>query len=272
MLMKIGVVGYGVVGKAVTRGFRLREHEVYVNDLKPLEDEETYAKELLINRCDLIFICVPTPAGSDGAMNLTYVEQAVHELHESARALGLKRNDADKPIVVIKSTVIPGTTRKLAHRFPMLRFAVNPEFLRMKYASHDFLNERRIVIGACTQEIAEKVAKAYEKWKCPIIITDMDAAETIKLVANCFLTLKVAYACEVANICKVIGVDAKKVMDAVCLDSRIGKDHLDPSTGPIPRDSHCLPKDMSALIRHLKSVGYESELLKVAREVGVESD
>jgi UDPglucose 6-dehydrogenase len=272
MLMKIGVVGYGVVGKAVTHGFRLREHEVYVNDLKPLEDEETYAKEFLINRCDLIFICVPTPAGSDGAMNLTYVEQAVDELHKSARTLGLKRNDANRPIVVIKSTVVPGTTRKLAHRFPMLRFAVNPEFLRMKYASHDFLNERRIVIGACEQEIAKKVAKAYKRWRCPTIITDLDTAETIKLVANCFLTLKVAYACEVANVCKVIGVNAKRVMDAVCLDSRIGKDHLDPSAGPIPRDSHCLPKDISALICYLESKGYESKLLKIAREAGVESD
>lgn len=270
--MKIGVVGYGVVGKAVAHGFRLRGHEVYVNDLKPLEDEKIYEKSFLINRCDIIFICVPTPPKSDGAMNLTYVEQAVDELHNSASALDLKRGDTNDLIVVIKSTVVPGTTHKLASKFPMLRFAVNPEFLRMKYASHDFLNERRILIGARNQEIAKKVAKAYEKWRCPVIITDLDTAETIKLVANCFLTLKVAYACEVANICRVMGVDAKEVMGVVCLDPRIGKDHLDPSTGPIPRSSHCLPKDISALIRHLGSKGYESKLLKVAREVGVESD
>jgi UDPglucose 6-dehydrogenase len=270
--IRIGVVGYGVVGKAVAHGFRSRGHEVYVNDLKPLKNEKTREKRFLINRCDLIFICVPTPPKPDGAMNLTYVEQAVDELHKSASAPDSKRGSTNDPIVVIKSTVVPGTTRKLASKFPKLTFAANPEFLRMKYASHDFLNERRIVIGAHNQKIAEKVAEAYRKWKCPIIITDLDTAETIKLAANCFLVLKVAYACEVANVCKVIGAEAKKVMDAVCLDPRIGKDHLDPSKGPIPKLAHCLPKDLSALIRHLEKKGYISKLLKVALEVGVESN
>jgi UDPglucose 6-dehydrogenase len=270
MFMKIGVVGYGVVGKTVAEGFRQKGYEVLVNDLKIISGEKAYEKSYIVANCDLVFICVPTPPRSDGAMDLSSIEQAVDELSKIVEDFVAKKDGFHDPIVVIKSTVIPGTTRTLAAKFPLLKFAFNPEFLRMKHALDDFLNECPIIIGVEDQKVAERVAEAYKDWSSPVIITDFETAETIKLVANCFLTYKVAFACEVANFCKIIGVDAQEVMDAISLDDRIGNDHLDPSAGPIPRDSHCLPKDLFALINYLESNGYRSRLLMIAGEVGIE--
>ena len=140
----------------------------------------------------------------------------------------------------------------------------------MEYAQHDFLYPDRIVIGASSARVADEVAKVYEGWDCPIITTDLTTAEAIKLVANSFLALKVAYSCEVASFCGILGINAKKVMEAVCIDKRIGSSHLDPSKGPIPRNTHCLPKDMSGLIRFLETNCHDSRLLKAAYDVGVE--
>jgi UDPglucose 6-dehydrogenase len=264
--MKIGIVGNGAVGKATALGFKSGGHDIYINDLRQPENQKIYEKKDLMDNCNLVFVCVPTPPKIGGSLDLSCVEQAIEELN-SARKL-----DSDNPIIVIRSTVAPGTTRGLAARFPAMKFAYNPEFLRMEHACDDFLHPDRIVIGAHSTDIANEVARAYEGWSCPIIITDLDTAETVKLVSNCFLVYRVAYACEVANFCKVLGVNAKKVMEAVCLDSRIGTSHLDPSKGPIPPNSHCLPKDMFGLIQYLEAKGYSSKLLKTAYDVGIKKE
>jgi len=264
--MKIGLVGNGAIGKATALGFESKGHKVFINDLKQCENQKIYSKEFLMDKCKLIFVCVPTPRKLDGNLDTAYVEQAIEELNR------IKKHEGNNPIIVIRSTVVPETTLKLANKFPALRFAFNPEFLRNDKASYDFLHPDRIVIGAGSTEIASEVAKAYEGWSCPIIMTDLTTAETIKLVSNCFLVFKVAYACEVANFCKILGVNANKVMEAVCLDNRIGTSHLDPSKGPIPRNSHCLPKDMSGLITYLKTKGYASKLLKTTYDLGIEKE
>lgn len=263
--MKIGIVGNGAVGNTTATGFRAKGHAVYINDLKSSKEEKIFDKKYLMDACDLIFICVPTPPKPDGALDTVFVDQAVAELND------LRKQESDSQLIVIRSTVPPGTTVRLTNTFPSLNFASNPEFLRMNQALHDFLHPERIVIGANDEKVARKVTEAYVGWDCPFVITDPNTAETIKLVANCFLAYKVAFSCEVAGFCKALGINAKEVMDAVCMDSRIGSSHLDPSKGPIPRNSHCLPKDMAGLIRHLEKNGYDSHLLKLAYKVGVEN-
>jgi len=255
--MKIGVVGYGTVGKAVAYGFRLKGHRVYVNDVV-LRNRQVCEKDFLMRECSLVFVCVQTPPKPSGIMDLSSLEQAVRELNDSVSDSG--RSETLDSVVVIKSTVVPGTTVKFESKFPDLKFAVNPEFLRMKRARRDFVHQRRIVIGSSGKEITKKVAEAYESWKCPIVTTDPTTAETVKLLSNCFLTLKVAYACEAARICEVLGVNAKEVMDIVCMDPRIGTSHLDPTLGKVPRSSVCLPKDTSALIQDLESRGHSPQL------------
>jgi UDPglucose 6-dehydrogenase len=264
--MKIGVVGYGTVGKAVAHGFRVKGHRVYVNDVI-LRNSEDCEKDFLMRECNLVFVCVQTPIKPSGIMDLTPLEQAVTELDDSVSDSGW--NETFDPVVVIKSTVVPGTTLKFESEFPNLKFAVNPEFLRMKHARRDFLHQERIVIGSSDKEIATKAAKAYKRWKRPIITTDPTTAETAKLLSNCFLTLKVAYACEASQICGVLGVNAKEVMDIVGMDPRIGKSHLDPTLGPVPRESPCLPKDAMALVQDLESRGCNPLLIKTAYAIGV---
>jgi len=262
--MNIGVVGYGTVGKAVTQGFRKKGHLVYVNDIKELENEKSHNKEILMKECPVIFICVPTPPKEDDSIDLRGVERVVEELRRYSYTT------SSVTILVIKSTVIPGTTNRLSLKYPEFTFAVNPEFMRMKYALHDFLNPERIVVGTGSIFARTTLRRLYGIWKCPKFFTDPTTAETIKYVSNVFFTTKVAFACEVLNICKVLGVDAKEVMNAVSLDSRIGKSHLDPTLGKIPKNSACLPKDTSALIRFLEQKGYESKFLKTVYETGVE--
>jgi UDPglucose 6-dehydrogenase len=140
----------------------------------------------------------------------------------------------------------------------------------MKYALHDFLNPDRIVVGTSSTFAETKLRRLYGIWKCPKFFTDATTAETIKYVSNAFFTTKVAFACEISNICKVLGVNAEEVMNVVSLDSRIGKSHLDPTLGKIPNNSACLPKDMSALIRFLEQKRYKSKFLKTVYETGVE--
>ncbi len=260
--MKIGIVGNGAVGRTTAEGFRSKGHDVYVNDVRCSAEEKIYSKRTLMRVCDLVFVCVPTPPKPDESLDTSIVEQAVKELDEA-------RSKANKPVLVIRSTVAPGMTLRLSHVYPQFEFASNPEFLRMKTALNDFLCPDRIVIGATSRETAKKVAHAYKGWDCPILITDLNTAETIKLVANSFLAYKVAFSCDVANFCRILGLNAKEVMDAVCLDPRIGPSHMDPSKGAIPKNDHCLPKDMSGLIRFLEDNGYDSKLLRAAYDVGV---
>lgn len=266
--MKIGVVGYGTVGRAVARGFKLRGHSVFVDD--PILKNKSYEASFLVRECALTFVCVQTSVRQDGSMDLSYLERALTDIEEGvSSSLGGRSSGS---IIVIKSTVVPGTTLKFASRFPSLEFAVNPEFMRAKHALGDFLYPDRIVIGASDGRTAKRVAEAYRKWRCRILATDPTTAETVKLLSNCFLTLKVAYACEAAQICQVLGVKAEEVMDLVCMDPRIGKSHLDPTLGPIRLDSPCLPKDTSALVRALEGSGYDPRLLKAAYAIGVEDE
>jgi UDPglucose 6-dehydrogenase len=245
-LNKIGIIGYGVVGRAIAHGFKLNRNLVYINDIKP--NIENFSKKNLMALCDYIFICVPTPE-NNGKIDLSFITGVLKELSK------YKGN----PIIIIKSTIVPGTTHKLEQIFPF-KFAVNPEFLRQEKAEKDFMDPSRIVIGASDRQVGKKVLTLFEKWKCPKILTDPITAETIKYISNAFLTYKVAFACEVAHISKIIGVDAKEVMDVVCMDARINSSHLDPTLGPISIDSPCLPKDLISLITYLENKSYSSEL------------
>ena len=230
--MKIGVIGYGTVGKAISEGFTLLGYRVYVND-----KEKYTPKKWLIKNCDITFICVQTPPKKDGSIDLSHIYEVIDEINKYK----------PKSVIVIKSTVIPGTTVKLSKEYPRITFAVNPEFLRHKHALTDFLNPSKIVIGAFEKNIALKISSLYSRIKVPKIITDPTTAETIKYINNAFLSLKVAFSNEVKNICETLKVNPREVMYAVCLDRRINLSHLDPTKGLIA--GKCLPKDLYAIIK-----------------------
>lgn len=203
----------------------------------------------------MLFTCVGTPPLPSGAPDLA----ALWGLLKDLRSL---RFTSEPPIVVMKSTVPPGTNRR-AQRLLGKRFAVvsNPEFLREGTAIADFFHPDRIVIGGASQEAAEAVAGLYDSIEAPLVMTGWEEAETVKYATNAFLALKISFANEVAALADAMGADGLAVLRALGLDQRIGQRFLAPGPG---FGGSCLPKDLSALGWKARRLGIRLDLLQAA--------
>ncbi len=259
--MKIGVIGFGNVGRAVYNGLS-QHHDVWVNDINPLVNIKNYPLWVLAQTCDAVFICVPTPKSVDGSADLKNVQEVVANLNA----------DNCKGLIIIKSTVPPCTTDILQDTYRNLRFACNPDFLRENHADKDFKEPSRIVYGAYNAEDFAVLKQIYHEWNCKKIECTPTEAELIKHLSNAFLTMKVAFTCELDNVCKIYGASSTLVASGLALDNRIGSSHLNPLLGKIKWNSPCLPKDLSALIKALKNQGYNSRFLESILEIGVEKN
>ena len=264
-MMKIGVVGYGTVGKAVADGFTEKGFQVYIND-----EKKGYctSEEQLVIDCDVIFICVSTPPLADGGCDLSQVYKANSDLWQVWRFTHMKRKN--NPIIVIKRTVIPGALDILVKDYPLI--ASNPSFIRHQTPLKDFLNPHRIIIGTHELIVFEKLKALYESWDCPKIHVTPTEAEVIKYLSNALIVTKVAFANEMAKVCKLTGAEPTRVFNGLIHDSRFAMSHLDPEKGLIPHNHQCLPKDTRALIRQLELLGHDSKLLKAAYETGIECE
>jgi len=258
--MKIGVIGFGYVGKALAEGLKISgNHKIFVNDKVPAKSQSTL--EELARGTELIFVCVQTPTLHDGTQDLTNILQVAEELN----TLQLK-----VPPIIIKSTVLPGTCKMLNHKYnPRLRFSSSPEFFRQQKALEDFLSPDRIVIGTDYPDVYSLFCSVFKKLG-PIVKTDSSTAEFIKYASNVFLVYKVAFALEMSRYASELNVQGDVALEAVGMDSRIGSSHLDPFVGKIPVYSPCLPKDFRAFKKLVAdSVGY-SKLLEVTEEISLE--
>ncbi len=255
--MNIGVVGYGVVGKAVSAGFLKKGHAVYIND--PYMSQNCPKIGLAI-KCELIFLCLPTPCKQTGEIDLSTLDAVIAEFAKYQKC----------PPLIIKSTVVPGTTDRYTEKYPNLTFAVNPEFLREKTALKDFLSPERTVIGCADNQTRQLLYTLYTDFDAPVISLSPTEAELVKYASNLFLVGKVAFTCQIEAACKKLGADAKRVLHAVGLDSRIGPSHLEPA-GKIKADSPCLPKDTAAFISFLRENSLDSSFFTKIMENGVET-
>ena len=256
--MKLGVVGYGVVGKATAQAFRQKgQHKVLVNDTRDITPENNHSLKTLAESCEAIFLCVPTPLKNP----LSHITDVVHQLANYSPKL-----------IVFKSTVPPTTTEHFSKQYPHLHFACNPEFLRQDCANEDAITPDRIVLGAFNQADSYTLQYIYEAWTCPKILCYPTTAELIKYASNMYLVNKVAYALEIARLCKALGAEPSKVMRGVGLDKRITPSHLNPALGKIPMHSPCLAKDMHTFLKFLESTGEKSELLLDIWKNGVENN
>ncbi len=206
---------------------------------------------------DFVFLCVGTPSRPDGSMESEFVRKASEDV---ANSIG---EDTD-PVVVVKSTVIPGTTETVV--MPILEasgasvpVAVNPEFLREGHAMQDSIHPDRVIIGANNPQASRRLRELYENLTCPIVETDLRTAETIKYATNAFLAAKIAYANELANICQVLGVSYDEVIKSVTLDPRINARFLVPGVG---FGGSCFPKDLEALASASRAMGYDPPLIE----------
>ncbi|TMR02275.1 UDP-glucose/GDP-mannose dehydrogenase family protein [Actinomadura soli] len=203
---------------------------------------------------DVVFVCVPTPMGRDGAADLTTLETVVAELR-----------DVLPPgcVVVNKSTVPVGTAVRTAELLGRADVAVvsNPEFLREGSAVEDFLNPDRIVIGSEVPEAAGRVAALYELLGAPVLRTGPASAEIIKYASNSYLATRLSFVNAIAELCEHMGADIDDVRKGMGFDRRIGMSFLRPGPG---WGGSCLPKDTRALLRSAEAVGCEFPILHAA--------
>jgi GDP-mannose 6-dehydrogenase len=196
---------------------------------------------------DISFICVGTPSRPNGALDLSGVDTVAAEI---GRAIRVK---AEPHTVILRSTVVPGTTKevvatRIAEGAGNVAFSVafNPEFLREGSAVADFNAPAKTVIGAFDDETAETVVSLYRDLPGPKITTDVEIAELVKYVDNSWHALKVAFGNEIGVIAKTLGIDSHDVMDVFFQDKRlnISPAYLRPG---FAFGGSCLPKDLRAL-------------------------
>lgn len=219
-----------------------------------------------ISATEVCIICVDTPSSPKGEPDLSRIKSACKSIGQS---LG---NGHSYHLIVVKSTVPPGTTQSLIRPSVLeacgdeskIGFAVNPEFLREGQALKDFMNPDRIVIGCWDPKAADMLEKVYEGIKSPIVRTDPLTAEMIKFASNAFLATKISFSNEIGNICKRLGLDVYEVMCGVGLDHRISPYALNAGIG---FGGSCLPKDLRSLIYLAENLGEDPRLLKSVQEV-----
>lgn len=220
-----------------------------------------------VHDTDVTFLCVGTPQGADGAIDLAFVRGAARDV---GKALASKK---DYHVVVTKSTVVPGTAEGVvgaevavaSGKRPGKDFGVasNPEFLREGSAMKDALAPDRIVVGAIDRRAADVVWSLYAAFSCPKITTDPKTAEMIKYAANAFLATKIAFANEMANVCERLGIDYYEVADGIGHDFRINPHFLRAGVG---FGGSCFPKDVAAIAHVARSAGAPSGLLDAVLE------
>lgn len=253
---KLGIIGFGIVGGAVEYGFsghKIKKYDKY---------KESNTLEETCLGSDIIFICLPTPYKGD-KIDLSIIEEAVAEI--------VKYTDGTDKIVTIKSTVVPGTTERLAKKYPKTNFAFNPEFLTEANYLQDFANADRHVVGATNNKVSLRLTALYKnQWpNIPVIQTDPTTAELAKYAANCFLATKVLFANEFDALAKSFGVEWDEIKKVVIADRRIGKTHFDVSSvGGF--GGKCFPKDTIAILGAFKEQGVDSKLLSSVWEKNLE--
>ena len=185
--MKIGIIGRGFVGGAVQFGFSPNtgcDAEVKVYDKDPNKSLNTL--EEVVNESDFIFLSVPTPANPDGSVNLDIVDEALSSVNEI-----IKKDN----IILLRSTMIPGSTKNFQKKYPKLNLVFNPEFLTERSAKFDFINQSRYILGWRSSNTLLKVAEMY-RWRfgksISVIETNTETAELIKYMNNCFFATKVS--------------------------------------------------------------------------------
>ncbi|MBD3159362.1 MAG: nucleotide sugar dehydrogenase [Candidatus Lokiarchaeota archaeon] len=200
-----------------------------------------------LREADVILICVGTPQGPEGHPDLSSVQRVARQVAE------FYHDRFGEATIAIRSTIPPGTTRKLQHYFeeqtPHARFhlAFNPEFLREGNAVEDFRDPPFVIVGSTSEEAHKTVSLLYSDIRRQPILIEPEEAEMIKYVCNCYHACKIIFANEIGRLLGSLSINARKVMDVVCQDTKlnISSKYLKPG---FSYGGSCLPKDVAALI------------------------
>ncbi|MGI8938788.1 MAG: nucleotide sugar dehydrogenase [Iamia sp.] len=269
---KIAVIGIGYVGLTTGACLSHLGHEVICADVIPEKVDALNRGEIPILEAGLdelvqagrtsgqlkfvlgassavadaefIYLCVPTPQGSDGSADLSYIREAAAEIGPHL---------ASESVVINKSTVPVGSTRVVEQALKRsdIHVVSNPEFLREGSAVNDFLHPDRVVIGADDQSAAIRVAGLYLGLAAPLQVTDPASAETIKYASNAFLATKISFVNAIAAVCEAVGADVNDVVLGMGYDKRIGEAFLRPGPG---WGGSCFVGEETVLARYLDDV------------------
>jgi UDPglucose 6-dehydrogenase len=284
-MSSVGIFGAGYVGLVTGACFAELGHSVAVRDVVPeriadleagkVPIHEPGLEELIarnrdrlgftldvrevVEATELLFVCVDTPPTYSGDADLSRVWTVVDELPA----------DVADTVLVMKSTVPVGTGEKVraaleARGLGHVGYVSNPEFLAEGTAVRDFMQPDRIVVGAFDEADAARVSGLYEGLDGELLQTDVASAEMIKMASNAFLTTRISFINEIANVCELVGADVEQVARGVGLDHRLGPHFLRAGIG---FGGSCFPKDVSALKQLAGNSGYHFQLLSAVIEV-----
>lgn len=297
MSYNIGVIGTGYVGLVSGTSFAATGNNVWCIDIDEKKIEKLNRAECpiyepslehmlqsnikegrlnfstrledAVEKCSIIFLCLPTPPNEDGSADL----QHVLKVAEDIAVIVMEKNIMDRIIMVNKSTVPVGTAEKVRtivdEILPenYIDIASNPEFLREGFAIEDAMKPERIVIGTSSKYVADTMFDLYKPFVRsgnPIYIMDEKSAEVTKYAANSFLATKISFMNDLSAYCEAVGADIEKIRLGIGSDSRIGKRFLFAGIG---YGGSCFPKDVRALIYSSDEVGKPLSIIKAAQEV-----
>lgn len=254
--IKIGIIGLGYVGGAVLHWFKKQNKTC---DLFLYDKYKKIGSLDEVNLADIIFVAVPTPFHEDGR---GYDDSAVWES---------VKNVSDGKTIVLKSSVLPGSTDALQEHYPGKILLFNPEFLTAKTPKKDFLNPTRQIIGFTNVKNKSTAARIltllphspYNK------IMKAREAEMVKFFSNTFLATRVIFANQIFDLCaKLGGINYEVVRECVVSDARIGNGHFNVfADGYRGYGGLCLPKDTKALLSLAQELGVDLALLKKVEEI-----
>lgn len=255
MKKKIGIIGNGFVGNSIAFGFS-PTHEIRIHDKDPKRNLNTIEEVL---ECDYVFVAVPTPMDEMGAISLDIVVNALGEIW--------KKNKRTDNIIILKSTMLPGTTNLFIEQFPTLNIVFNPEFLTERTAKLDFLTQARIILGGASEHTS-KVKSLFEErfMHCYVIEMDTTTAEMIKYMNNVFFASKVSIMNEFKQVCDGVGANWDLAMKGFAADQRIGDSHLNVPgpDGKLGFGGSCFPKDINAFMTMASNMEIEVPTIKGA--------
>lgn len=254
--LKIGIVGVGMVGGALQRYFEKKGYKVGGN-LFLYDKGKNLGSMDEVNQADVIFVAVPTPYLKEGSgFDLSYNEEVCSQI-------------SGQKIIVLKSTILPGTTEYFQKKYPQHKFLFNPEFLTEATADFDMNHPDRQILGHTKESfnIAGEIIKIlpvapYEK------IIPATEAELVKYFGNNFFAVKVAFANQMYDLCQKLGIDYELIKEAVSADNRVGSNHLEIiHKGYRGYGGKCLLKDIRAMIQFADKIGIDLKLHKTAEEL-----
>lgn len=263
---KFGVMGYGFLGTALVHGFGLHA------DIKIFDKFKDYdSLEDTVKHAEVMWMCLPTPMNMQtGAIDLSILDENLKDIHD------LIDESEPRKVVVIKSTVVPGTTRAFAEKYPKLSFVMNPEFLTARNNKLDFICASRIILGGDEKDPAALMLEEIYRYRfgnsALIYQCGWEEAELTKYGANCFFAAKISYFNFIYELCQKLDIDFDNVRDMILSDGRIGRSHANVPgwDGQRGYSGSCFPKDVNALIAFAKAQGIDPKLLSASWEQNLE--